>query len=77
MSGSLCFNVDLAFLQHEVLAHHALPDLLNIFNDGLEVGRRVVGASDEDVVLSTRCRRRVEGADGDEPKEEDGQLECM
>lgn len=38
----LCLEVNLAFLQHEVLAHDALPDILDVFHDGLEVRRRVV-----------------------------------
>ena len=43
-------RLDIALLEYEVLADHALPNILHVLDDGLEVRRRVVGASDEDVV---------------------------
>ena len=59
-------TLDLHFtlLQNEIGAGDTLPDVLNVFDDGLEVGSSVVGASDEDVVLLASACGGVEGADG-------------
>lgn len=35
-------RLDVALLEHEVLADHAFPNVLHILDDGLEVRRRVV-----------------------------------
>ena len=67
---TLCLEVNLALLQHEVLAHDPLPDILDIFHDGLEVRRRVVRTSDEDVIFGAWCCRRVKRGNGDKPNEQ-------
>ena len=38
----LSLDLDLPLLEHEVLAHDALPDVCDIVDDGLEVGGGVV-----------------------------------
>ena len=47
-------NIDLTLPQDEVLAHHPLPDVLDVIDNGLEVRSRVVRAGDEDVVALAR-----------------------
>ena len=64
----LSLDLDLPLLEHEVLAHHPLPDILYVVNDGLEVRSRVVRAGDEDVVRFASGRRGIQGGDGDKPK---------
>lgn len=61
----LTLDLDFTLLQNEIGASNALPDVLNVLDDGLEVGSSVVGASDEYVVLLAGTRGGVEGADGD------------
>ena len=54
MKQTLRLDLDLALLEDQVLAHHPLPDVLDIVDDGLEVRGRVVGACDVDIVSLTR-----------------------
>ena len=61
----LTLDLNLTLLQNEIGAGDALPNVLDVFDDGLEVGSSVVGASDEDVVLLAGARGGVEGTDGD------------
>lgn len=56
----LCLDVDIALLEDEVRANHALPDVLNVVGDGLEVRCGVVGTSDIDVVIGARRRRGIQ-----------------
>ena len=56
-----------ALLEHERRAHDALPDVLDVLNDGLEVRGRVVRLGDEDVVRFASGRRGIQGGDGDKP----------
>lgn len=56
MGARLGFDFHVALLEHEVLAEHALPDVVDVVDDGLEVRGRVVGARDEDAVGLARGR---------------------
>ena len=47
--GSL-LDVNFTFLQNQVFTDDSLPNILDVLNDSLEVARRIVRASDEDVV---------------------------
>jgi hypothetical protein len=54
------------FLEDEIFANDAFPDVLDIFNDSFEVGGGVVRMGDEDIVrLAIRCGC-VQGHDLDE-----------
>jgi hypothetical protein len=61
----LTLDLDFTLLQNEIRAGNTLPDVLNVFDDGFEVGSSVVGASDEYVVLLAGARGGVEGTNGD------------
>ena len=52
----LRLNLDVALLEHQVRADDALPHVLHVLDDGLEVRGRVVRAGDEDVVGLARGR---------------------
>ncbi len=42
LADCLGLNVDVALLEHEILAVHPLPDVLHVFDDSLEVRGRIV-----------------------------------
>ena len=55
----LSLDVDLTLLEHEVLADHPLPDVLDIVYDRLEVRSSIVRTRNEDVVGFTGSRRGI------------------
>lgn len=55
-SQSLLLDLNLALLEHEGRPNDSLPDILDVFNDCLEVGCCVIRSSDEDVVRAAICR---------------------
>lgn len=57
-------RLNFSLLQHEVLAGDALPDIMNVFDDSLEMRCSVVGTSDVDVITHPRRSWRVQRADG-------------
>ena len=59
MRKQLSLDLDLALLEHEVLADHPLPDVLHVLDNSLEVRGRVVRTSDEDVVGFAAGRRGI------------------
>jgi hypothetical protein len=59
----LRLNFYFTFLEHQILAHNSLPDVLDFLNDGLEVRGGIVRAGDEDVVSLTGSDRRVQWRD--------------
>lgn len=62
----LTLDLDFTLLENQVGASDALPDILDVLDNSLEVGGGIVRASDEDVVLLAVAGRGVDGADGDE-----------
>ena len=59
MKQTLRLDLDFALLEDQVLAHHPLPDVLDILDDSLEVRGRIVRPGDEDVVALTGGGRGV------------------
>jgi hypothetical protein len=53
--GSLLrVRVVFPLLQHEFFACDALPDFMDVFDDGLKVRCGVIGAGNEDIILHAR-----------------------
>jgi hypothetical protein len=50
---SLFLYFDFTFLEDEILAHDAFPDILYIFDDSLEVRLGVIRASNKNVIRTT------------------------
>jgi hypothetical protein len=64
----LLLNFNFPLLEDKVRSHDALPNVLDILHHSLEMRGGIVGASDEDIIISTRRRWRVERRDGEESK---------
>lgn len=58
-------NFNLALFQHEISPSYSLKNVLDIFNDGLEMGCRVIRSSDVNVISCTRACWCIQGSNGD------------
>ena len=54
-------------LQHQTVSSDPLPDIMDLFDDGLEVGSGIVRTGDENVVGLARGCRGVQRRDRNEP----------
>jgi hypothetical protein len=54
-------DFELSLLQNQIRTDDPLPDIMYIVDDSLKVARRIVRASDEDVVYLTICDWCIDG----------------
>lgn len=61
---SSLLNLNFSLLKHKIRANNSLPNVLNVLNDCLEMGRRIIGSSDENIVCFTGAHWTVQRRNG-------------
>lgn len=62
----LLLNLDFTFLEDKFFAHNTSPNIVDIIDHSLEVGRRIIRLGDEDVIRSAIAGGSVQRFDLDE-----------